>query len=207
MPRSPHGRKEPLSDRPRNPWTTLSRRPIYDNPWLTLEEHDVRTPGGSRGIYGVVRPKGLAIGVVPVDAAGFTWLVGQWRYPLDAYSWEIPEGGGRKDVPPLEEARRELAEETGLRAGRWHELLRLHLSNSLSDEAAVIYLCWDLTAGEAAPEDTEDLALRRVPLAEAFRMAGDGEITDAMAVAALLRLEGMALRGEWPEGCPPPAGR
>ncbi|SOE01069.1 NUDIX domain-containing protein [Caenispirillum bisanense] len=184
----------------RNPWTRREGRVVYDNPWMTVIEDAVLTPAGTPGIYGVVRPKGLAIGVVPVDDAGHTWLVGQWRYPLDRYSWEIPEGGGRKSEPPIDEARRELAEETGLAAEHWQELIRLDLSNSLSDEQAIIFLCWGLTEGEAAPEETEDLMVRRVPLSEAFRMVAAGEITDAMAVAALQRLELLSLRGHLPAG-------
>lgn len=206
MPRHLRPREEPLSDPTRNPWTFRSRRIVYDNPWMTVTEDQVLTPGGNPGIYGVMRPKTVAIGVVPVDEHGHTWLVGQWRYPLERYSWEICEGGGRKGEPAIDEARRELAEETGLEAEHWHELMRLDLSNSLTDEEAIVFLCWGLTHGEAAPEDTEELALRRVPLAEAFRMARDGEITDGVAVAALLKLEVMALRGDLPEGVVPAEG-
>lgn len=196
MPRHLRPREEPLSDPYRNPWTFQSRRIVYDNPWMTVTEDRVLTPSGRPGIYGVMRPKSVAIGVIPVDQEGHTWLVGQYRYALDRYSWEICEGGGRKAEPPLEEARRELAEETGLTAEHWQEILRLDLSNSLSDEQAMVFLCWGLAAGEAAPEDTEELQVKRVPLTEAFRMARDGEITDAVAVAALLKLELMVLRRE-----------
>lgn len=186
----------------RNPWTRLSRRVVYDNRWMTVTEDDVLTPAGTPGIYGVMRPKSIAVGVLPVDADGHTWLVGQWRYALDRYSWELPEGGASKDADPREEGRRELIEETGLDAAGWHELLRMDLTNSLSDETAVVYLCWDLTLGRAAPEETEDLQLKRLPVAEAIRMVHDGEITDAISVAALLKLEVLALRGALPEGVP-----
>jgi len=183
----------------KNPWTTLTTKPQYENPWIRVIEHDVLNPKGDPGIYGVVRFKNLAIGVLPIDADGCTVLVGQYRYPLDVYSWEIPEGGGARDIDPLESARRELVEETGLSATKWHRFLEMHLSNSVSDEHAICYLAWDLTQGAAEPEDTEQLALRRVPFAEAVRMAMEGEITDAMAVASLLKAQLLLDRGLLPE--------
>lgn len=185
--------------RPRGGWQTHEIRRVYENPWIEVDEHRVTTPGGSPGIYGVVSIRSLAIGIVPVDAEGCTTLVGQYRYPLDAYSWEIPEGGGKASVPPQESAARELAEETGLRARSWHELLRLHTSNCITNELAILFLAWDLTEGSAAPDDTEELALRRLPLAEAIDLAMAGEITDAMSLAALFKLDLMWRRGELPE--------
>ena len=183
----------------KNPWTTLTTKPQYENPWIQVVEHDVLKPNGSPGIYGVVRFKNLAIGAIPIHADGTTVLVGQYRYPLEAYSWEIPEGGGSRTVDPLDSAKRELVEETGLSAGKWLRFLELHLSNSVSDEHAINYLAWDLTEGTAQPDDTEQLQLRRVPFAEAVRMAMAGEITDAMAVAGLLKAQLMLDRGELPE--------
>ena len=183
----------------KNPWTTLTTKPQYENPWIQVVEHDVLKPSGGPGIYGVVRFKNLAIGVIPIHADGTTVLVGQYRYPLEAYSWEIPEGGGSRTVDPLESARRELVEETGLSAGKWLCFLELHLSNSVSDEHAINYLAWDLTEGAAQPDDTEQLQIRRVPFAEAVRMAMAGEITDAMAVAGLLKAQLLFDRGELPE--------
>jgi 8-oxo-dGTP pyrophosphatase MutT (NUDIX family) len=182
----------------KNPWTTLTTKPQYDNPWIQVVEHDVLNPKGKPGIYGVVRYKNLAIGVIPIHADGTTVLVGQYRYPLEVYSWEIPEGGGRRDVDPLDSARRELIEETGLSAGKWLRFIELHLSNSVSDEHAITYLAWDLTEGAAQPDETEQLQLRRVPFAEAVRMAMGGEITDAMAVAGLLKAQLLFDRGELP---------
>lgn len=183
----------------KNPWTTLTTKPQYENPWIQVIEHDVLKPNGSPGIYGVVRFKNLAIGVIPIHADGTTVLVGQYRYPLEAYSWEIPEGGGSRAVDPLESAKRELIEETGLSAAKWLRFLELHLSNSVSDEQAINYLAWDLTEGVAQPDDTEQLAMRRVPFAEAVRMAMAGEITDAMAVAGLIKAQLLLDRGELPE--------
>ena len=182
----------------KNPWTTLTAKPQYDNPWIRVVEHDVLKPNGSPGIYGVVRYQTLAIGVIPIHADGSTVLVGQYRYPLDVYSWEIPEGGGARSADPLDSAKRELVEETGLSAGKWLRFIDLHLSNSVSDEHAISFLAWDLTEGAAQPDDTELLQLRRVPFAEAVRMAMAGEITDAMAVAGLLKAQLLLDRGELP---------
>lgn len=183
-----------------NPWTVESAEVRYDNRWIRVTHHAVLTPAGSPGIYGTVHFKNIAIGIVPIDAEGRTWLVGQYRFPLGAYSWEIPEGGGPHDVPPLESAMRELVEETGLVAGTWLPLLEMDLSNSVSDERAIAYLAWDLTQGAAAPEPTEQLRLRRLPVREAFALVRSGEIRDALSVAALQALE---LR--WREGALPPA--
>ncbi|HYC04770.1 MAG TPA: NUDIX hydrolase [Azospirillaceae bacterium] len=183
-----------------NPWKTLSRETRYENPWIRIEHHAVLNPAGRPGIYGVVRFRSQAVGVLPIDSEGHTWLVGQYRYPLDRYSWEIPEGGAPLGTDPADTARRELIEETGLRAGRLLEFLRMDLSNSTTDETAFSYLAWDLERGEAEPEETEQLKLRRVRLAEALAMAKRGEITDSISVASLLRLKVMADDGELPEG-------
>jgi 8-oxo-dGTP pyrophosphatase MutT (NUDIX family) len=190
-------------DEARNPWTRLDSALKYENPWIRVVEDRVLNPAGKPGIYGTIHYRHLAIGIVPIDVEGFTWLVGQYRYPLERYSWELPEGGGRLDVPPLESARRELQEETGLIARGWLEIQRLTLSNSTSDEASVAFLAWDLEQGEAAPEENEQLQVRRVPFAEALRMALSGEITDAISVGALLRVRLMALEGELPEALGP----
>lgn len=179
-----------------NPWTTLNSRLVYENPWIGLTEHQVLNPSGGEGIYGEVSFKNFAIGILPLDKDLCTWLVGQYRYPLKAYSWEIPEGGGPLDLSPLESAKRELLEETGLYANSWTEIQRLHLSNSVTDELAIVYLARDLTQGTAAPEETEELVLRRLPLAEACAMAENGAITDSISVAALLKAKIMLLEGQ-----------
>jgi len=170
-----------------NPWTTLSSETRYDNPWITVTEHQVLNPAQSPGIYGTVHFKNIAIGILPIDANGFTWLVGQYRYPLKAYSWEIPEGGGKLHEPTLQSAKRELKEETGLEAAHWEQILEMHLSNSATDERAVIYLATELTEGISSPEETEVLSLRKVSLAEALEMIELGDITDAISVAAILK--------------------
>lgn len=176
-----------------NPWTILSRRPIYDNSWIGLTEFDVINPGGGKGIYGKVHYKNLAIGVLPLDEDLNTWLVGQYRFPLDQYSWEIPEGGGHLDVPPVESAQRELLEETGLVAGDWTPIMEMHLSNSVSDEKAILFLARDLRQQESCPEETEQLVVRKLPFEEAYQMVEKGLITDSMSVAAILKVKLMLM--------------
>ncbi len=172
-----------------NPWTILSSEEKYSNPWIDLTEYQVLNPKGGKGIYGKVHFKNLAIGVVPIFENGDTILVGQYRFPLNAYSWEIPEGGGKIGIEPLLSAQRELIEETGLTAKSWNKLLEMHLSNSVSDELAIIYTAEDLEQGMAMPEDTEQLILKRLPLSQAIDMVMNGEITDSMSVAALLKIK------------------
>ncbi|MDB5100975.1 MAG: pyrophosphohydrolase related protein [Cyanobacteria bacterium RYN_339] len=172
-----------------NPWKCESSRPVYDNPWISIREDHVVRPDGKQGIYGVVSFKNRAIGVVPVSASGDTFLVGQFRYTLDQYSWEIPEGGGPMHESPLEAAQRELVEETGITAATWTYLGELHLSNSVTDEVGCVFLAEDLSYGAAAPEGTERLEVRRVSLAKAYEMAMTGEISDGLAVIGLARAQ------------------
>jgi len=171
-----------------NPWTFLKKRPIYDNPWINVEEHDVLNPAGGKGIYGLVQFKNLAIGIIPIDQNGYTWLVGQYRYALNQYSWEIPMGGGPLHIDPLTSAQRELQEETGLTAQKWTELLTIHTSNSVTNELGYVYVAEGLTQGPMAPEETEELAIKHLPLAQAVEMAHNGQITDGVSLAALLKI-------------------
>jgi len=184
----------PQHDPTHNPWQTLSTEVKYHNPWISVREDQVLNPGGGRGIYGVVTMKNKALGIVPVDAEGNTWLVGQYRYPLNEYSWEIPMGGGLVALDILESAQRELKEETGLTAARWTRIARLHTSNSVTDEEGFVFLAEDLTQGEVEPEETEDLRLWKLPLAEAVRMVMDDRITDGVSVAGLLKAEKVLAR-------------
>lgn len=178
-----------------NPWQTLSSEEKYNNNWIKVTEHQVINPSGGKGIYGEVHFKNIAIGILPLDEEHNTWLVGQYRYPLKAYSWEIPEGGGPLGTNPELSAKRELVEETGLTTNKLTEIQRMHLSNSVSDELAIIYLAQDLAQGEAEPEETEDLTLIKVPFSKAYQMVMDGEITDSMSVAAILKVHIMLQEG------------
>lgn len=168
-------------------WRRLSRRVAYENPWLTVWHDEVIRPDGAPGIYGVVHFANQAIGVLAIDESDRVLLVGQHRYPLDAYSWEIPEGGGGPDESALDAARRELVEETGFQARSWRELGRAALSNSVTDEFAIYFVATDLQGGVASPEGTEELQTRWVPFEEALAMTVDGRITDALSILAIHR--------------------
>ncbi len=172
---------------PANPWTTLDRRPVYENAWIAVREDRVIRPDGSPGIYGVVQFKNRAIGVLAVEEDGSIWLVGQHRYPHDRYSWEIPEGGAPEGELAEEAARRELREETGLAADRLEVLGgEVHLSNSVSDESGFLFRATGLTRGQSEPDPTERLNVRLVAWGEAWAMLGRGEITDSLSVIAIL---------------------
>ena len=178
----------PMSNpNPENPWQTRGSREIYVNPWIRVREDHVVRADGQDGIYGVVEFQSYALGIVPVAENGDTFLVGQWRYPLGLYSWEIPEGGGSLSVPLLDSARRELAEETGLIAALWTDLGPFHLSNSVTNETGQVFLAQELTYGDAQPEGDEVLRVRRLPLFEAYAMAMDGRITDGVSIIGLAR--------------------
>ncbi len=182
--------KDKLPSTEDNPWLTHQSKDIYSNPWISLTEFDVTTPGGLPGIYGRVHYKNIAIAVVPVDQAGYTTLVGQYRYTIKQYSWEVPEGGCPEGEIPLEAAKRELKEETGLMAAKWSVLMpEVYLSNSVSDEKAMAFLATELKQGDCQPEHTEQLQLKRLPLPEAIKMAKEGAINDALSVLALMRAE------------------
>lgn len=169
-------------------WKTKSSSLAYENPWIKVSHEQVTTPKGTDGIYGVVHFKNTAIGVLPIDEEGNTWLVKQSRYSLNQYTWEIPEGGCPHGEEPANAARRELEEEVGLKAAEITELMRMHLSNSVTDELAIIFVAKGLSAGQQALESTEDIEYKKLPLQEAIAMVLSGEITDSISVAALLRI-------------------
>jgi 8-oxo-dGTP pyrophosphatase MutT (NUDIX family) len=171
----------------KNPWTILTKRDIYENPWIQLTEFEVVSPGGKKGIYGRVHFQNQAVGVVPFED-GWIWMVGQYRFPLDSYSWEIPEGGSPNGEAPLETAQRELKEETGLIATNYEPLFEMHLSNSVTDEWGIVYLATGLKQGETEPEHTEQLQIRKVKLIDAYKMVENKEITDSLSVAAIYKL-------------------
>ncbi len=170
-----------------NPWKTVSSRKVYDNPWISVREDQVINPGGGNGIYGVVSFKNKAIGIIPIDEEGYTYLVGQFRYSLEEYSWEIPMGGGKIGVDILESAKRELKEETGFEATNWELIMRIHTSNSVTDEEGFVFLAQKLVAGEAELEETEDIKVMKLTMKEAVQMVMNGEITDSISVGGLLK--------------------
>ncbi len=179
-------------DETKNPWTVLSKTTPYENEWIRVDHQEVLGPAGGPGVYGTVHFKNHATGVVPIDENGNVMLVGQYRFPLGAYSWEIPEGGGRREIPILESVQRELREECGLFAKHWLEILSTDLSNSVTDERSTAFLAWDLSDAPAQPDETEQLQVLRVPFWEAVARVKRGEIRDSISVAALLRVALMA---------------
>jgi 8-oxo-dGTP pyrophosphatase MutT (NUDIX family) len=183
-----HGASEEPGPGNVGPWTRLSSRVVYENPWIRLREDQVLRPDGSAGIYGLVHFKNIAVAVVPIDAEGKVILVGQHRYAFDRHFWEIPEGGCPEGTEaPAEAAARELREETGYTAARWDYLGTLELSNSVSDELGHLYLARDLTPGPQHQDPTEKIEVKRVDFTEAWRMAMEGEFTESLTVAALAR--------------------
>ena len=178
-----------------NPWRTVSTRIVYDNPCISIAHNEVVTPSGDDGQYGVVHYKNRAVGAVPYEN-GYIWLVGQTRYPLDIYSWEIPEGGCPQDEDPKICALRELQEETGITAETLTPLFETHLSNSVSDEWGIVYLATGLSFGEAELESTEDITVRKISLDDFFAEVEAGTITDSLSVTACYKLMLMKMRGE-----------
>ncbi|MBL7895230.1 MAG: NUDIX hydrolase [Bacteroidia bacterium] len=178
-----------------NPWITKKSEDVYESPWIKVVKHDVLNPAGKPATYSVVNFKNLAIGILPIDNEGFTWLVGQWRYPLEEYCWEIPEGGGPLGIDPLDSAKRELKEETGIVAKDFQEIMRLHLSNSATNELAIVYLAKNLDFESAEPEESEVLQVKRIHLNEAYNWVMSGKITDAISVAAILKTKIMMEQG------------
>lgn len=170
-----------------NPWKINSTEIKYDSPWISVEHHEVLNPAGNPGTYSVVRFKKYAIGIIPLDEELNTWIVGQYRFPFDAYSWEIPEGGGEKEIDPIISAKRELMEECGILAGKWELIQELQTSNAATDEYAYLFIARDLTFTQSQPDENEQLQVKKLPFEELYQMVLKGEITDAMSVAAVLR--------------------
>jgi 8-oxo-dGTP pyrophosphatase MutT (NUDIX family) len=184
-----------MKDNEKNSWTTLKEELKFESSWIKVTKYDVLNPAGQEGIYGVVSFKNLAVGILPLDSEGNTWLVGQWRYPLNKYSWEIPEGGCPIGTDPLETAKRELKEETGLIAKNFVELTQLHTSNSVSDEHGYLYLATGLRQEAAEPEESEDLQIKKLPFNEVYEMVMDGRITDSLSMIAILKVQILIQQG------------
>lgn len=175
-------------------WQTLSTREIYENPWISLREDQIIAPSGHKGIYGVVTFKNKAIGIVALDKHQNVYLVGQQRYPIQEYSWEIPEGGGPMNESPLETAKRELKEETGLIASQWTQIVRIHTSNSVCNEEGFVFLAEDLSLGETSFDETEVLEQKKIPLKDALKLVMEMKITDSLTIAGIFataRLKGI----------------
>jgi 8-oxo-dGTP pyrophosphatase MutT (NUDIX family) len=170
-----------------NPWEILSSEIVHQTPWVRINHHKVINPGGSESVYSVTEFKNLAIGILPFDDEYNTWIVGQYRFPINTYSWEIPEGGGDPNIPPIESAKRELEEECGLVADEWQELLISHTSNSATNEIAYIYVAKGLTHTAPNPDEDERLEIRKLPFTELYRMVMDNKITDSLTVMAVLK--------------------
>ncbi len=181
------------------PWRDHGGRTVYENPWIRVSEHPATAPTGSPATYGKVHFKNVALAVLPLHEDGTVTLVGQHRFSLADYQWEVPEGGGPHDEAPLDAAKRELREEAGLEAADWREVLRLQLSNSVTDERGVAYIAMDFTSVDMEPEETEALAIERVPFREALDAALSGWIEDVMTVSLLLRAYQMAVEGQLPD--------
>ena len=179
-----------------NPWTILQQKHVYENKWIGLTEYDVLNPSGGKGIYGKVHFKQLAIGIVPLDEELNTYLIGQYRFTIDQYSWEIPAGGGPFNEDPVEAAKRELLEEAGLQATEWTQIITMHLSNSVTDEYGMIYLARGLSQHQAEPEDTEELVIKKLPFEETYNMVQKGIITDGPSVMGILQVKLLLLQNK-----------
>lgn len=172
-----------------NPWTLLKKQDVYESAWIKVEHHDVLNPAKNSGTYSLVHFKKLAIGILPLDEENYTWIVGQYRYPLNCYTWEIPEGGGDRNLPPIESAKRELLEECGILADEWKLIQELQLSNSATDEVAYLYVAKKLTFTQSQPEETEQLTVKKIHFDELYKKVCNGEITDSLSVATVLKVK------------------
>lgn len=179
-----------------NPWKTKRRHIVHETPWIRVLHHDVINPAGNNAVYTTVEYKNQAIGIIPIDNEGNTWLVGQYRFPINQYSWEITEGGCPEGEDPLFTAHRELKEETGIVAQKIEEIYKLHLSNSATNEFAIIYLAQILSFEEAEPEESEVLQLKKIHILEAEKMVLNNVITDAISVVGIILVAKMYKEGK-----------
>ena len=185
-----------MIDETKNPWTVLEKKLVYESPWISVSHHDVLNPAGNLGTYSVVHFKNLAIGVLPLDENFNTWIVGQYRYPHEEFTWEIPEGGGKINVDPVESAKRELEEECGIIAKKFTFIQQMQLSNSATDEVAYIYLAQDLHFTKSAPDENEELYVKKIPFEDLYQLVLNGKVTDSLTVVAVLKTKLMMLEGK-----------
>jgi len=171
----------------KNPWKILDTKDVYDSPWIQVTKHNVLNPSNQPGTYSVVHFKNLAIGILPLDEQYNTWIVGQYRFPLKRYTWEIPEGGGERDIPAVESAKRELSEEVGIAAKKWTKIQEFDPSNASTDERAIVFVAQDLSFHEAHPDDNEQLVVKKLPFSALYDLAVKGEITDSLSLVAILK--------------------
>lgn len=183
-------------DSAQNPWQTLETNLKYENPWIRVTESKVINPAGNPGIYGVVHFKNRAIAIIPLDPDFNTWIIGQYRYTLNTFEWEVPEGGAPLDEDPLNGAKRELEEEAGIQAARWDLVLESQLSNSVSDEIGYSYVARELNFVKSSPEETELLHLKKIPFHDLVEMVYRGEIRDGLSIASILKVNMMIERGD-----------
>ncbi len=185
----------PIFPRPEFLWQLGKPQTKYENPWMRVDEIPAIDPSGQDASYGLIHFKNLAVGVVPYQD-GYIWLVGQSRVSSRSYTWEIPAGGDPTREDPLGTAHRELREETGFTAGRMDQILKMELSNSITDEICLVYVATDLTAGEAELESSEDISLMKISLDNALKAIEAGEIRHALGIAAIFKLDRMRAAGE-----------
>ncbi len=185
-----------MIDENKNPWILLSKKEVYESPWISVSHHHILNPKGFPGTYSVVHFKNLAIGVLPLDENFNTWIVGQFRYPFNLFTWEIPEGGGSLDIDPLESAKRELEEECGIIANKFTFIQHMQLSNSATDEVAYLYIAQGLSFTNTQHGDDEELHVKKIPFNELYEMVLNGKVTDSLTVAAVLKTKLMMLEGK-----------
>lgn len=174
-----------------NPWKIIDSSEVYASPWISVKKHNVLNAAQNRAVYSVVNFKNLAIGILPLDENYNTWIVGQYRFPIAAYSWEIPEGGGELNTSPLLSAKRELSEEAGIEAQKWTLIQEFNTSNSCTDEKAFIYIAQDLSFHESHPDEEEVLQVKKLPFSELYEMAIDGSITDSLTLIAVFKAKAL----------------
>lgn len=185
-----------MIDENKNPWNLLNKKDVYESPWISVSHHDILNPVGNPGTYSVVHFKNFAIGVLPLDENFNTWIVGQFRYPFNMFTWEIPEGGGPLNIDPRESAKRELEEECGIIANKFTFIQHMQLSNSATDEVAYLYVAQNLSFTKSSPDDNEELHVKKIHFNELYEMVLNGKVTDSLTVAAVLKTKLMMIEGK-----------